>query len=468
MPRSPQILFSILVSLLLAVFARGEQDGSLAEFQARRQKVLFSAGQRHLDYGLDLRKKGLAMQAAAQIVLAVEASEGENRNANYVLGLMRRYDDGFWKKKIEKPGAKKVEVYEKKARELRADDAEERLELGLWAWEESLEEEAFIEFEEMLRARDEPLELDATGAIRVGKRSIPPAAALRIQAEAITINDKLYVRDEFLELLPELKTVYEATSPELRVRATTSEADARSFHALAAQLLPRLAEDLGGASDRRLQVVLFGERKLYDTYLVAAELLAYRSGAGYADSARRVAIVCMEGTDEAMAQGIVLHELTHLAQYAASPAILPSWYSEGFAELYGGEGTFTWNGTDLTTGGAMARRRIESLQGEGKLVPLADLLEGEALNILSLDTEKGQRFYAQAWAFVTFLRSGAGEEIAARFEQWEQKCLGSAIGANVIQKNGRDRSASQKLFRETFAKDLDRLETEFAAWVQRL
>ncbi len=467
MPRA-LVLLVIVVTCLVPLHAQGSRNKKDVEFSARKQKVLAVCGQRHLEYGLDLRKKGLATQAAAQIVLAAEVAEGNNYGASYVLSLMRSFDDAFWKKKIEKPGEKKIEAYEKKARQMREEDLLDRLEFARWAWQEDLLEAALDEFKTLLRERDEPLEFDAKGALVLGKGSIPAAAATRIMAEAITINGKPYVRDAFLEKIPELTTIFEACSEGLRVRATTSEADALAIHALAEQLLPELAADFGSAPDRRLQLVLFGERKLYDTYLVAAELLAHRAADGLADNSSFVAIVCMEGKDEQTRQAIALHELTHLAQFAVSPAVLPSWYVEGFAELYGGEGTFTWDGKDLTTRGELAHRRIESLRGEGKLLPLKDLLDGEALSILSLDAEEGHRFYAQAWAFVAFLRTGADPGISARFAQWEQQCLGSAIGADLAQKNGRDRSASRELFQSMFADDLDRLEVEFEAWLAHL
>jgi len=115
----------------------------------------------------------------------------------------------------------------------------------------------------------------------------------------------------------------------------------------------------------------------------------------------------------------------------------------------------------------MAHHRIEALRGEGNLLPLKELLEGEALSILSLDAERGVRFYAEAWAFVAFLRRGADPEISARFAQWEQQCLGSAIGADPAQKNGRDRRGSRELFQSLFADDFGRLEVEFEAWLRR-
>jgi len=332
----PLAFLVIVVAGVAPLCAQGRRNGKEDDFLARKQKVLAACGQRHLEYGLELRKKGLVVQAAAQIVLASEVAEGNNDPADYMLSLMRRFDDAFWKKKLEKPGQKRIEACEKKAHELREEDLLDRLDLARWAWQEELEEQALDEFKRILRERDEPLELDGKGAIVLGKGSIPVAAAKRIQADAITINGKLYVRDAFLEKLPGLTTIFDACSEDLRVRATTSEADAQAFHALAEQLLPELAADFGSAPDRRLQLVLFGERKLYDAYRAAADLLGHRAADGLADNARFVAIACMEGKDEATRQAIALHELTHLAQFAVSPAVLPSWYVEGFAELYGG------------------------------------------------------------------------------------------------------------------------------------
>ncbi|MBI1852461.1 MAG: hypothetical protein HYR85_19135 [Planctomycetes bacterium] len=43
-----------------------------------------------------------------------------------------------------------------------------------------------------------------------------------------------------------------------------------------------------------------------------------------------------------------------------TPVVMPSWYAEGFTETFGGEGTFTWDGTKLDAKKAMSPSRLAS------------------------------------------------------------------------------------------------------------
>src|SRR5262245_45284995 len=149
-----------LALLLAGPFLQGRREKALDDFKEERTRVLALSGQRHLEYGLELRKKGLTTQAASQIVMAVEASQGRNKTAVLILGLMRQYEDEFWKRKIEKPAPEKLEAYERKAAKLRQEDREARLELVEWAQRADLEEQAYEELRDLLLEIDEPLAFD--------------------------------------------------------------------------------------------------------------------------------------------------------------------------------------------------------------------------------------------------------------------------------------------------------------------
>ena len=80
---------------------------------------------------------------------------------------------------------------------------------------------------------DEPLEFDAEGALLVAGTRFKGALAERVKKAAIEINGRPYVRDTFLQRVPDLVRIFEASSPELRVRSTTSIAEAEKLHAAA-------------------------------------------------------------------------------------------------------------------------------------------------------------------------------------------------------------------------------------------
>jgi hypothetical protein len=455
---------SLLV--LGSLFVQSRREDALEEYKEERTRVLALSGQRHLEYGLELRKKGLTLQAGSQILMAVEASQGRNKTAVFILNLMRAYQDEFWKRRIEKPSRERLEAYDRAAQKLRRQDQEELLELVQWAARKHLEEQAYEELRELLLEIDEPLVFDERGRVVVLGAALGGELAERVKTGAIEINGRPYVRDAFLRRVPEVLQIFEKSSPELRVRSTRSLADAENLHAAAARLLPILGEELGARPERRLQLLVLGERKHYNSYLDLSGLSAHRAADGLADRVNGTAFLCPEGSTSEYVLGLALHELTHLFQYGVSPAVLPSWYAEGSAEAYGGAGTFRWDGQELAVGGTMSSERLTELRGG--VLPLGELLEGDALALLAEDKLAARRFYAQSWAFVRFLEQGAGPEIAARLARWRTMCLGSAAGADLDKPYQTDASASERLFLELFERDLERLEQEFGVWLKAL
>jgi hypothetical protein len=459
-------LVALALFLLASPLQNSRREKALDDFKEERTRVLALSGQRHLEYGLELRKKGLTTQAAAQIVMAVEASQGRNPTAELILRIMRTYEDEFWKRKIEKPTRDKLEAYERKAEKLRREDREARLELVEWAERADLAERAHEELRELLLAIDEPLAFDGRGRLVVLDKSLGQELSERIRSGAIEINGRPYVRDAFLRRVPDVARIFEVSTPGLRVRSTRALADAEKLHAAATKLLPILCDDFAATPERRLQLLVLGERKHFDLYLDLSGLSAHKAADGFADRVNGTAFLCPEGSTEEYVLGLALHELTHLFQFSVSPAILPSWYLEGCAEQYGGAGTYRWDGSELAVRGVLSKERLDELRAG--VVPLAELLEGDALALLARDKLVARRFYAQSWALVRFLEQGAGPEVAARFERWRTLCFGSAAGAELDKPYLTDASTSQRLFGETFEKDLARLEQEFGAWLASL
>ncbi|HKB15786.1 MAG TPA: hypothetical protein VKF62_06960, partial [Planctomycetota bacterium] len=451
--------FGLLASIVLsglAADARGQQDVARKEFDKRREETVLRAGQRHLEYGVELRKRGLTTQAAEQILLAVEASEGRNPGATTVLSLMRALDDKFWSKKAPKPTKAGIDAYTKEAAKLARQGRKERVDLALLAHTRGLGGEAGREVRGLLSSRDDPLEFDASGSLLLEGEKIPPEVSKPIREEAIEINGRLYGRDLFLSRLPALGRIFEKTSPELRVRSTRSAEEAETFHVLASALLPRLEADIGARPGRRLQLVLLGERKTYEAYLDAAHLEGHKTVDGLADREAFVALVCAHGLGEPTLQRVALHELTHLFERGCSSAVMPGWYMEGFAETYGGDGVFRWDGSRLETGGDFDRGRIEELQTNR--FSLEEFLTADPLDLWGRDREGTLRFYAQSWAFLRYLRAGAGAEISDRLARWEAMCRGSAIGAVAGAPLKTDQAEAQALFLKTIAEKPEDLE----------
>jgi hypothetical protein len=147
---------------------------------------------------------------------------------------------------------------------------------------------------------------------------------------------------------------------------------------------------------------------------------------------------------------------------------MPSWYKEGFAETFGGRGTFTWDGKKLSLGATLGRGEIEPLRDERNFIPLTVLLSSDAHEIMKTDKKKAEYFYAESWALVRFLRSGAKEATRSAFERWETMCLGAALGAQANPQGNPTPTEAATLFDQVVGKDLVSLELEFRAFLLKL
>ena len=457
---------SLALSLCTGTSA-GDDDRSRLALLA--DKALAEAGQRHLEYGVELRKQGLCVQAAEQIVRAVEVSAGRNPGALTVLHLMQDLEDRFWRRSLAKPGSARLDAYASEARKLDRADQRALHEVASWAWTHQLWEEAHRQWLEILRRRGEALEFDRSGCVLIESGKLPEKESQRLREEAVTINEHLYLRDGFLAEMPEIRTLWEVCDERLCVRSTRERPEAERVAALLRALLPVLEQDLGARPSQRLVLVLLDSVELYDTYLDRARMPENKAALGFADKLRGFALICTAKTvNESMLQSIALHEMTHLFHYAISRAGMPSWYDEGLAESYGGQGVFEWKDGQLTLGGKPPPARLELLRREHLGLKLREFLSTRAVAALAQGEAQGRAFYTQAWAFLRFLRTGAGEDVARRLAQWETLCKGALVDA-VIAGAGTARPErapdANELFLKSFGKDLSKLEQAFAAWL---
>jgi hypothetical protein len=450
---------------LVALGAPDRLEVAREEFKAAKRKVLIEAGNRHAKLGTKLRDAGLVQQATREFVEAVEVSEGENAWAKKILDLMQRFDERFWKTVNKKPSKQMLASYDKWAKEVEQDVLKDRLRLAKDAAKKGLVEEAYGEYVAVVRGTDEPLRFDAEGRVTVEGGSIPAEVSKRMKDEAISVNDALWLRDEFLARIPAVRAIFEAETATVRVRSMKSLEQAKSLVGISDALIPYLEEDLGGRPTKKLNVFVFADRKTYETYLDAAKLESFKAATGMADCGTFTTLVLSEGLGDETIEGVTLHEMSHVYQFGVTRAILPSWYCEGFAETWGGDGTFTWDGKTLRAGGKMAAFRLDPVKSREGFLPLSELLGGDALDLINKDKTKAMRFYAQSWALRTFLRGPAGKETAANFERWETFCRGASLGAEAGKPFSRNTGPAAEHFRRMVAPDLAALEKPFQEWL---
>lgn len=450
--------------LLIACLCAANTAYAQKPFEEVKRKTLIEAASRHLELGVWCRDRGMTAQATTEFLTAVEVSEGAHPGASRLVSIMRSLDEKFWKKR-KKPARSSIKSYAKKSVKIRLDDQEDRLDLAALADKRKMEDVAEAEYEGVLRRRNAALDFDKNGRIVVEAGTIPEKYATRFKERAVAINEALYLREGILKHVPDLKEIREYQDDVLRVRGSLEMDRLQELHALTLALFPHLQDDLAARPTERLHLFFFASRKNYETYCEASASHAYKLVDGFAMRYGLTAAICAEGLDSASLQAVTLHETTHLYHFATSRAVMPSWYTEGYAETFGAQDSFTWDGKDLEVAGLMAGFRLEGLKDPEARFNLEELLDGNAIGIFSEDRTRAHLFYAQSWTLLRFLREGAEKQVREDFAHWEASCLGAALGAKVGDIQTTDASEANRWFREIVAKDFAKLEQDYVAWL---
>lgn len=447
-------LLALLAPLAAARDAR-------AEYQIKLEALELEIAQRHVDLGLWCRDRGFAEAAREHFLKAFEVSRGRHAHASSIKSLMERIGDDFWKKQVELTDARR-KPYDKQVEKLERENAAARFDLASWANERGLESEALAGFRALLDPQA-PLVANAKGQLQSNAGQIPAACSAKILAEAISINGKPHVRYGVCALLAGVDALFQARSDALVVLSTGSLAQAEEFHRLGSALLPALEKELSLRFERRPTLLLLDSREAYERYLVEADRQQYRSAGGFADPSRAVTVVCTADKSAHEAHSLALHELSHLADAAAFPQSMPNWFREGFAERFGGPGTFSWDGTQLTLRGDLDSERLATLRSGGKPWPIAELVRIDPLSLWGSDREQAKRYYAQAWALYRWLSSEAPSSLRVRWDAWIVSCKGAKRG---FPPGPQPVPTPDELFRKHFDGALAEIDAGLVQWLE--
>jgi hypothetical protein len=459
---------TVVLSLVIASPAFAKDDARARALAAgAKRKVAIEAAQEHIKLGLWCRDAGLIQQATAEFLRGEEVADGHLPGAAHLVAVMREMGDKFWTTIQRRPRAL-LDTYEKKAWKVELDHQKAWMRVARDEYKADLVEDAYSDYCAVVAMTDAPLSFNAKGEVQIEAGTVPVELSERMKAEAVTVGGGLYVRDPFLKHAPSVKELFEADGPRIRVRCEESEAVAKDLHAVATALFPFLEEDTGGRPKRKMTLFVFKERSTYASWCDKAGRGDMSPAAGFADGETFTALVCAEGMSGDGLRGMCMHELAHLFQFGVTPAVMPSWYSEGFAETWGGSGTFTWEGGKLSTGGMMSDHRLAAVRTDEGYIPLADLLAGDALKMLTKDRSLGGRFYAQSWAFLRYMRTAAPSDLIARFRTWDNACKGGALGAKAGRPREEDTAPASATFQKMLGNDVPALERGFRAWLEKL
>jgi hypothetical protein len=449
-------VLSALLALTAALAAQTATDIKLEDHAKFVHRELYEVGKRHLDIGTWARDAGLLPQATAQFLRADEAALGQHEGARIVLNVMRAYGDAFWRRERKHPGKALLGEYHKRVTAADRRDRAAYLSLAKSAvFCDRLDEAR--RYTSTALDLGASIELDAKGKHRLDGVAIPAALAEWLQQQTAEVG-KAKVFEPARAGGFVWRVCHEVASKQLVVRTDASPERSSALHALGMALLPHLESRLGGAPTRPLTLLVLEKRTDFDTYVAALGLTA--PGLGIADYGSFQTIICAEGLDDGLLQSMVLHELSHLFFFGTFPVAMPDWFAEGFAEAFGGQGTFTWNGTTLTVGGKPTKERLDALRQQP--LPVRGLLAQDIRQLLAADRDAAHRYYTEVWALQQFLRRLDGP-YHERFATFEAQCVGAGLGSR--RGTFGDPKPAGALFERLFGNDLDALEAAFTAWL---
>jgi len=375
-----------------------------------------------------------------------------------VLNVVRSYGQAFWRKSRKKPSRAALASYKKRAEKIERDDQKGQARLAKTAQKARLDDRAREHWLAAMQLGAE-LQISAKGA-KIGGQKVAPEHVEWLQGQTITVGGTKTF-DRAGAKAPKLDNLVEAKSDWLSVRTDLGDKVAKELCALGTALCPPLQERLAGLPVRSLRLLVFAKRTDYDGYLAALGHGDATAGRGLCDYGSYQTLVCAEGLSPADLHGLVLHELTHLFFWGASPVAMPDWYAEGLAETFGGQGTFSWDGKKLATGGVMREDRVAAVKAGP--IPLSSLFAADVLKLLVSDHDRAMVFYAESQLLMRFLRQPKGAW-QKRFDWWENECRGSLAGTNSTARFG-DVGPARASFQRLFGEDLDILERAFTVWL---
>jgi hypothetical protein len=454
----------IWLPLLVATFATGAvaqtgRDLKVTEYEKQLHAHCVEMAGIYVNIAFDAHKAGLVPTASTNYLRAAEVGKGQHQMADQLLGSMRALGDKFWRKP-RKVSSQQVAQFARRVREADRVTRKSHLNLARLALGIDREDDAREHCLQAIRLGAE-VSVDPKGTSKLDKITLPDALAKWLLEQTVQTASGERVFEAAAGRGLRLQGLQEQRSEQLVVRTDLDARQCQQLHALGMALLPHLEARLEGTSPRQLVLLVFGKRADYDAYLKSLGIAS--AGAGLAEYGSFQTIVCAEGKGDGELQSLILHELSHLFFFGTAPAAMPDWYAEGFAESFGGQGTFAWDGKVLTMGALMQRERLQAAQAA--LLPLRELLAADAETLWRTDRDKAVQFYTQAWAFQRFLRS-ADCPWREDFDAFEAQCRGGALGA-VAGKAG-DRKPAQTLFDERFGKQLDAIEKAFHAFLKKL
>jgi Flp pilus assembly protein TadD len=228
------------------------------------------------------------------------------------------------------------------------------------------------------------------------------------------------------------------TSPGFELYTTASERTGRDLLKYFEQVHSFFLQRFGitAATGRKAQIILFRNEKEYEPYRPNEFAAAFYHPGEYHDF-----IVMGNALDES--RPVAVHELTHLMVHQIG-ITLPAWLNEGIADLYS---NLESRGSKIMVGRDIPGR-MRTLATE-KPIPLRTLLAVDHNSPYYNEKARAGMFYAESWKLVHMLH--LHPDYRPRFVEF----------LNALPQAG-----PEAAFRTVYAKDLETVQRDLAAYLQ--
>jgi len=438
------VIPALSLGVILAFAATSASADVAIKIETYRLKVTTKTFERYFAAGKPYYFRGYRLEAIQLFERCLEVRPN-HAGMNRFVRLLRDYDNPAWnKKKWRSPKATVDAAYRTKLRTLDLRTMQDCVRIGSYAAKQRGDDAwppARKHFVRALEIHGGPYVLDSKHRLDLGKGAIiPPEPTKRlIEAELVTINGALVVRDSMLRALADLSVVQEARGEHALVRTTSARERAEELAEVVDGAWDEFVAHTGQSPDRPLGLFVFDGPEAYRAWCDASGLAEHRMAAGFARIGEGFAVTFEQpGVD-----AIAVHEAAHLFFGFAYGTSMTSWYDEGFSESFGDETS-------------VSRSNLPAVAADP--IPLKEILAGRAVTFINRMDGSGPKFYATAWALYSFLRTTEDERFRAPFDEWEGFCLGARYGERATD--------AATLFDRLFAGRLEELEEALLAWIR--
>ncbi len=263
----------------------------------------------------------------------------------------------------------------------------------------------------------------AKGEIRVDDKWVPGDEKSLLSRGYRSHKGTWYTREAYRLLRAKWEEAVEVSTAHYEIRTNQGEDFAQELAALCEVAYGDYKAFYGGKEPsmgpkERMTLWAFSGYEDYRRYCVEHGTEAELQAAGFAVSNSTVVGGGNKTGDTAEFLATMAHEAAHLYYFRIAEASgAPSWYAEGMATQFEG---FRWAGSKYVYD-RLSRSRLPFLRRaieQGRLLPLDQVVSGDALTLINSDTEKALVFYAECWALVYFLTQTDQEEHREAFRRY--------------------------------------------------